>query len=152
MEDEQKSSTANAITPATAGKKRKPLLLFLGILVLVAAAAAIYTANKSDDKAATSSQTATSQKAPTKITIKASGFTPATVTISKGGTVNWSNQDVVKHQVVISSYSGKENFSDFRTSDPIEINGIYGITLYKVGTYSYHDNLDPNQKGTIQVK
>jgi plastocyanin len=151
MEDKQQLPDTKTNQSMTAGRKRKLVLLFFGILIL-AVVAAIYSVTKPDNNVTTSSQTSTGLKTPAKITINATGYSPATITISKGGTVNWSNQDVAKRQVVISSYSGKENFSDFRTSDPIDVKGIYGITLYKVGTYSYHDQLDPNLKGKIQVK
>ncbi len=71
-------------------------------------------------------------------------FTPSQITIRKGTTITWINNDIAKH--TISS-------NDLKTmNSPLLAKGDkYNYTFTKVGTYSYHCEPHPYMKGTIKV-
>ncbi len=77
------------------------------------------------------------------VEIKNFAFSPKTITIKKGTTVTWTNQDTVKHDA--ASDDGK-----FKT----ELMGqgeSQSVTFDEVGTYNYHCTPHPNMKATIIV-
>ncbi len=78
------------------------------------------------------------------VTIKNFAFDPATLTISKGTTVTWTNEDSVPHQIVSDSNA----FS----SSPLGKGQTYSFTFSEIGTFSYHCAIHPSMKGTIAVK
>lgn len=92
-----------------------------------------------------------SQPSQGTITLTASGFSPATLTIKKSVTVTWINQ------------SGQDATVD---SDPHPLHTDYPplnlgtfsdgqvllLTFPKSGTYGYHNHLNPSERGTIIVE
>jgi plastocyanin len=77
------------------------------------------------------------------VTITATAFKPATVTIKTGDVVKWTNKDTANHQVVA-------NTGAF-ASGTILPNHAYSHTFNTAGTYKYHDALHPILKGKIVV-
>lgn len=76
------------------------------------------------------------------VSIQGYAFQPQSVTIQKGGTVTWTNQDSVVHDV---------KFSDGDSPD-LKKGGTYSKTFDKAGTYDYICNIHPTMKGTVIVK
>ena len=76
------------------------------------------------------------------VTIKDFAFQPQSVTIEKGGTVTWTNQDGVAHDV---------KFSDGGSPD-LKKGGTYSKTFDKVGKFDYICEIHPTMKGTVIVK
>jgi amicyanin len=72
-------------------------------------------------------------------------FNPSTLTINKGDTVVWTNNDSVPHQVkgdALNTLAG-----------PVLSNGqTYSFTFNDTGTFSYHCAIHPFMTGTIIVK
>src|SRR5437764_7457879 len=77
------------------------------------------------------------------VNIKSTGFSPKTVTIAGGDTVQWKNVDTVNHQVVANSGAF--------ASGQIGPNHIYAKRIDTPGLYPYHDALHPTLKGTVKV-
>jgi plastocyanin len=71
-------------------------------------------------------------------------FTPATVTVPVGTTVNWANNDGTLHTVT----STTKVFSSAGLDD----GGVFSYTFTSPGTYSYFCKLHPHMTGTIVVK
>jgi amicyanin len=71
-------------------------------------------------------------------------FDPATVTITVGTTVNWTNKDEVPHTVASSDKS-------FKGSAGLDTGDSYSYTFDKPGTYKYYCTLHPFMTGTIVV-
>jgi plastocyanin len=147
----QSANTDPTASAPQAPQKRKRIILLLTILIIAIALGSAYTVSRQDNESTNSNQTNVVKKTPTKVTISHSGFSPAAVTINKGETINWTNNDRANHQVVIDTYSGKENYNDFKSSESLSQGAIYGMTFYKVGAYFYHDQLNPELKGTVNV-
>lgn len=94
---------------------------------------------------ATSTQTSTST-IPTRVTVKMSNFafSPATVTIKRGGTVTWTNEDTAAHDV--TSTSGAF------ASASLAQGRSYTHTFSTAGTFPYYCSVHPNMKGTVIVQ
>ncbi len=69
-------------------------------------------------------------------------FNPATTTIAKGGTVVWTNNDAVPHQIAGGELNG-----------PVINKGqTYFFTFNTAGTFNYHCAIHPSMTGTIVVQ
>ena len=96
----------------------------------------------------------TTPSGPTKaITIDSStgsfGFNPATITITVGTTVTWTNKTSAPHTVT----SDDGTSFDSGNSNPIAANGgTFSFTFTKAGTFAYHCQIHPFMKATIIVQ
>lgn len=78
------------------------------------------------------------------VEIKDFAFGPKTLTVKKGTTVTWTNQDSVSHTATADNGS-------FDTG--LLAKGESGsVTFDKVGTFAYHCTPHPNMKATIIVQ
>jgi plastocyanin len=76
------------------------------------------------------------------VSIKNFAFNPNTLTVNKGDTVFWTNNDPMPHQVVADGIKG-----------PVMSNGqSYSFTFDTVGTVNYHCNIHPGMLGTVIVQ
>ena len=82
---------------------------------------------------------------PSIVNIAGFAFSPSTVTINVGDSVQWENKDSASHTV--TSDSGSE-----LDSPTLSKNGVYSHTFTKAGTFAYHCTLHPGMKGTVIVK
>jgi plastocyanin len=71
-------------------------------------------------------------------------FTPATLTVSAGTTVTWTNHDDIPHTVVSDDKSMK--------SKALDTDDKFSFSFSKPGTYSYFCSLHPKMKGVIVVQ
>lgn len=81
----------------------------------------------------------------TAVTIQNFAFLPATVTINRGTTVTWTNQDSAPHQIVSDAGS-------IISSQVLSSGDTFSLVFDQVGTYAYHCAIHPSMKGTIVVK
>lgn len=72
-------------------------------------------------------------------------FNPGTVTVSKGDTVTWVNEDSVGHDVTGDS---------FKSGDPggLQNGDTFKFTFKKAGTFDYVCTVHPGMEGTVEVK
>lgn len=82
-----------------------------------------------------------------KVSMKNIQFVPKAVTVAKGGTITWTNDDQVDHTVTKESGPGK----DFDSGN-VEQGGTYEQSFKKAGRIAYVCTIHPNQTGTITVK
>ena len=69
-------------------------------------------------------------------------FNPATITINKGDTVIWTNQDPVSHQIAGAGLNG-----------PVMSKGqSYSFAFNTTGTFAYHCAIHPSMTGTVVVQ
>ena len=78
------------------------------------------------------------------INIQGFAFNPATVTVSKGTTVTWVNDDSAPHQIMSDD-------SSFQSS-PLSNGNSYSHTFTTAGSYAYHCAIHPSMTGTIVVQ
>jgi plastocyanin len=105
------------------------------ILVLAAAAVLALAVAGASQPAATATKS---------VAIKATGFSPANVTISATDAVKWTNRDTKNHQLVANNGSF--------ASGVIAPGKSYTHVFNTAGTYRYHDALHPSLTGRIVVK
>jgi plastocyanin len=78
------------------------------------------------------------------VAIKGFAFSPATVSVKKGGKVTWTNTDSVQHNIVANDGS----FG----SALLAKGASYSFTFNTAGAFTYFCGPHPNMKGTVVVK
>lgn len=100
------------------------------------------------------------------IEITAKGFSPETITISQGDTVTFINKDIEKHwpasaiHPTHTKYPGSgidkcgtlDEYYIFDACRGLEEGEEYSFPFDEIGTWKYHDHLNPEIKGTIIVE
>lgn len=79
-------------------------------------------------------------------------FDPQNITVGKGSTVVWINNDgtysyAVYHQIESDS---SNTLGDFQ-SDPLGLGGVFSYTFASPGIYGYHCRIHPYMEGTVSV-
>jgi plastocyanin len=87
---------------------------------------------------------APASSATTTVSIKRSGFVPASVTVNQDDSVTWTNNDTIDHQVVANGGSF--------ASPVLKPGKSFTRTFRGGGTFRYHDSLHPGLKGTVVVR
>ncbi len=85
------------------------------------------------------------------VTIQNFAFNPASVTLSRGSTVTWTNQDSTAHQIINDATAAAGQGQLFE-SNPLSQGQSYSFTFQQAGTFPYHCNIHPSMKGTIIVQ
>ena len=75
--------------------------------------------------------------------IQGSAYSPATITVTSGTTVTWTNKEGIIHTVT----SNNELFD----SGDIGNNGTYSFKFNAAGTFSYYCKLHPTMTATVVV-
>ncbi len=100
--------------------------------------------SKTPKKAGSSKATG---KADVSVSMKDIQFKPMNVTVKRGQTIRWSNDDSVTHNVTKDGGPG----AGFK-SDNVNPGGTFQTTLDAPGKITYLCTIHPNQTGTITVK
>lgn len=110
---------------------------------------------KAPSKTSTPSSTTETQKSTesdvtpvstNKIDIKNFAFSPAVVTVKKGTTITWTNQDDTRHSI-----SPDTETTDFKPSQLLSKGETYSVTFTSAGTYTYHCTPHPYMKASVIV-
>lgn len=83
------------------------------------------------------------------VEIKDFAYTPANLTVKKGTTVVWTNQDSINHNVV--SDADAPAGGPPSTADLLSKGQSFSFMFDTVGTFRYHCTPHPNMKGVIEV-
>lgn len=91
------------------------------------------------------------QQTQNSVTLSATGFSPATLTIKSGTTVTWTNKSGEEATVNSDPHPSHTdylplNLGKFADGETLK------LTFTKPGTYGYHNHLNPSEKGTIIVQ
>ena len=76
------------------------------------------------------------------MSIQSFAFSPGTVTILKGDTVIWTNNDTTAHTVTFAD-GGSSNLNH---------GDIYTKTFVDTGTFDYHCSIHPSMTGKVVVQ
>ncbi len=98
----------------------------------------------------TTSQQAQSSTGTNSILIKNFKFTPGTLTVQKGDTVTWVNEDTAPHQISSDPHPGHSDLPQL-ASDILSSGKEHKFTFDKTGTFRYHCELHTSMKGTVIV-
>lgn len=128
--------------------------LLLAVVALALVAAGCGSSKKSSSTpastpAATTAAPASSGGSTVQVSMKNIAFNPGTVTVAKGGTVVWTNDDSVNHDVTKTSGPGP----DFKSGTGNLAGGdTYKQTFDTPGTIAYRCTIHPGMDGKIVVK
>jgi plastocyanin len=96
----------------------------------------------------------------TMVTYTGSGFSPATVTIPQGGTVIFKNAASVGVWVASDPHPFHSGYpttggcigSTFDSCKSIAPGDSFKFTFTFIGSWGYHNHMNPGQRGTVVVK
>ncbi|HJV76946.1 MAG TPA: cupredoxin family copper-binding protein [Paludibacter sp.] len=77
------------------------------------------------------------------VTIQNMAFSPATITVTAGATVKWTNMDAIAHTVTSDT--------PLFDSGSLVTNGVYSYTFTTAGTYNYHCTFHSMMTGKVIV-
>ncbi len=100
------------------------------------------TSSKTDNKSSQNDQTATNTNS---VSISNFKFSPSNITIKKGTTVTWTNNDSVGHTVTETDGKDGPKSSDLNQGQS------YSFTYNAVGTFKYNCSIHPNMTGSVTV-
>jgi plastocyanin len=126
--------------------------LAVGVVALVAAGCGGGGGSNSSSTPTSAAPASTAPAAggsTVKVSMKNIAFDPKTVTVSKGGTVEWTNDDSVNHDVTKKGGPGP-NFSSGKGN--LAGGDTYKQTFNTPGTIQYVCTIHPGMAGTIVVK
>jgi plastocyanin len=118
----------------------KNKILYLNILFLLVSATAIISCGKSSGYMPSMNNT----PAANSVSIVNMSFSPATLTVTAGTNVTWTNNDGMTHTVTADD--------DSFDSGNITMGSKFSKVFPTAGTFSYHCTIHPTMKGTIVVK
>ncbi|MDO8451750.1 MAG: hypothetical protein Q7S76_02670, partial [bacterium] len=90
--------------------------------------------------------------ARTVITYSDSGFTPASVTVSVGTTVQFVNEAETGMWVASAVHPTHQLLPGFDELTSVGRGGTYEYTFGKVGTWKYHNHMAPTKTGVVIVR
>jgi plastocyanin len=110
------------------------------------------TSNNTSNNASSQKQPASQQSnnsttptAASSVSIENFAFMPPDITLKKGTTVTWTNNDSTTHTVTASSGENGPHSGDLGRGDK------YSFTFDTAGTFHYHCSIHPNMLGTVTV-
>jgi len=83
------------------------------------------------------------QPGEVKVSIAGFAFDPATLTVTTGTTVTWTNDDTAAHTV--TSDDGSWGSNSLAKGDS------FSFTFNEAGTFSYHCGVHPSMQATITI-
>ncbi|OGH11703.1 MAG: hypothetical protein A3B38_03370 [Candidatus Levybacteria bacterium RIFCSPLOWO2_01_FULL_36_13] len=135
------------------------LLLIGAVVLVVVVAGALLLSNKS-----TTTPTETQNANPTQaaaesaneskeaaVSVTANGFEPATLTVRVGTNVVWTNSSGDAANVSSDNHPTHLRFP-FLNLGTFENGQTVSVVFEKIGTYTYHNHLRPEQTGTVTVQ
>ncbi len=132
------------------------LVIALVVLIIVLLAGYVFlniqsTKSKTAAKNTTPTPTKT-QEAPTaSVNVTSSGFEPQTITVKKRTMIIWTNQSGTIVTVNSDDYPTNLLFPALNLGQFASGSNV-SVMLTKAGTYTYHNQLAPEQKGKIVVQ
>jgi len=97
------------------------------------------------DSSNTNTSTSTSASSTNSVTIQNFAFSPANITVKKGTTVTWTNQDSTAHTVTETDGQTGPN------SDSIDPGKTFTFTYNTAGTFKYHCSIHSEMTGSVTV-
>ena len=116
--------------------------LLLGSLILGGCSLTGGTQNSSTNSTTTQTPTQGSVIENNTINIQIFAFNPGTLTVKKGATVNWMNNDSAVHQIKSTSFN----------STGLASGQSFSFTFTNTGTFDYSCAIHPSMMGKIIVE
>jgi len=125
---------------------KKKLIVPTGLFIAAVVVVTILASGKGDNPPVYSApQTA-------QVLITEDGFFPSSLKVSPGTVVIWTNSDGEPHRVVANPYPVRSGQHAIDSKTNIDTNATFRYLLSRSGTYSYHDETEPDHNATIVVE
>jgi plastocyanin len=106
----------------------------------------------SDTPTGAAASPTSSQTSASAIEYTTDGFSPATLMVTAGTTVTWTNGTDGPMQVDSDPHPTHTSLPEINATQPTAAGKTYSATFTKTGTWGYHDHLHPANKGTVVVR
>lgn len=129
--------------------------LIIVILVLIVAAALYFLVFKKDGeppKPQFSAEILALAEQPNSIKMNGSEFSPKSLSIKAGNSVNFVNLDTEEHWPASDDHPSHQIYSNFDPRRPIKVGESWSFKFDKAGTWGCHDHLFPNFRCSIVVE
>jgi plastocyanin len=142
--------------------RKKFVILTLGLILVAAACNNNATSNETPTPTPTPTPAQTPTPVPTPnptppvsttstISITSSGFSPATISVKKGSTVTFTNNDTRNRWPASAPHPTHTDYPEFDAKKAIVPGASWTFTFDKVGTWKFHDHIYPSQFGSVTV-
>jgi plastocyanin len=121
-----------------------------GILIVVLVTFIAICGCTGNGSSTTPATTPTQVSGTTTVNIQNFAFNPASITVPKGTTVTWMNQDSANHEIVNDAQGSIAQGALF-TSNSLAKGASYSFKFDNPGTYHYHCSIHPSMKATVIV-
>jgi len=142
-------------------KMNKKIIIVMAVVVLIGGGVYALTANKKDNTASQTNNSDTSQNpsndqqsnsssntaaaSTNTVSIENFAFSPPDITVKKGTTVTWTNNDSSVHTVTeVDSQTGPK-------SENLNNDDKYTFTFDTAGIFHYKCSIHPSMLGTVTV-
>ncbi|MEI7632311.1 MAG: plastocyanin/azurin family copper-binding protein [bacterium] len=126
--------------------KYKIIIIAVSLLVIAVIGIVIFKANQKDSKVVVDTNKIEPFNANVKVSIKGFNYVPLSITIKKGDTVTWTNDDKVANNVATVGINPA-----YFDSGSIAVGKTYTHTFTATGTYRYICSYHTSMKANIIV-
>lgn len=119
------------------------LLIIAAALLIILVAGWYFLSNKETSPSTTVQENL--------VTITSNGFTPQTITIKVGDSVTWTNTNSSMHNVISDIHPTHQLYPPLNLGN-ISAGESKSLSFPEIGTYKYHDHLNPSLTGTVIVE
>ncbi|HEY5600784.1 MAG TPA: cupredoxin domain-containing protein [Patescibacteria group bacterium] len=85
-----------------------------------------------------------------KVSVTDNGFEPSSVTIGAGQTVTFTNNSSNPVFVASDPHPTHTNLPEFQSKN-VAVGESYSFTFNQLGSWGYHNHLNPSVRGTVVV-
>lgn len=148
--DQSNIQPENSVNPPVVVQKTSrnhPIIsiILVAALLIVGLAYSLTRQDKPTNTAKDTPLTADVAQASAQISITAEGFSPATIKISQGTTVTWTNTDTAAHNL-------KSDVPGLETEEPLNSGDQFSLMFETLGTFTISDTERPEFKCVVEVE
>ncbi|MDP2650610.1 MAG: cupredoxin domain-containing protein [bacterium] len=135
----------------------KNTYLVIGLLLVFVAAGFIFIKQKGGEVLAPTGEEVSPTSSPStaanlEVVYTASGFSPKALTVKAGDTVVFKNNGGEDFWPASGPHPTHTNYPEFDAKKAIPAGGSYSFTFTRIGSWKYHNHLNPGSTGTITVQ
>lgn len=136
---------SHANKPKPSRRRGMVLVLLATILIVAGLLYNFIRPDKATDSVTDVPQTSEIAQEVAEVSITAAGFTPATIKISQGTTVTWTNADGTARSL-------KSDVPGLETEEPLIKNDQFSFMFETTGTFTVYDANNPQLKSVVEVE
>jgi plastocyanin len=108
------------------------------------------TANTVGNQLGTSTESFVAPKT-VNVSLTDTGYSPQSLTINQGDTVTFTNNSTGRMWTASAPHPQHTDYPEFDQKAAANAGGTFSFTFNKVGTWKFHNHMNPSQFGSITV-